>query len=35
VEQTLDVQALAGLRFPEVVGLQKEAINHTFVVPRV
>jgi hypothetical protein len=25
---------LPGLRFPEVVGFQKEAIHHTFIVPR-
>jgi uncharacterized protein (TIGR03032 family) len=34
VEEIFDVQVLAGLRFPEVVGFQKEAIRHTFVVPR-
>jgi uncharacterized protein (TIGR03032 family) len=34
VEEIFDVQALAGPRFPEVVGFQKEAIHHTFVVPR-
>jgi uncharacterized protein (TIGR03032 family) len=34
VEEIFDVQVLAGLRFPEVVGFQKEAIHHTFVVPR-
>jgi uncharacterized protein (TIGR03032 family) len=34
VEEIFDVQVLAGLRFPEVVGFQKEAIQHTFVVPR-
>ncbi len=33
VEEIFDVQALAGVRFPEVVGFQKEAIQHTFVVP--
>jgi hypothetical protein len=33
VEEISDVQALAGLRFPEVVGCQKEAADHTFVVP--
>jgi len=27
------VQVLPGLRFPEVLGFQKEAIHHTFVVP--
>jgi uncharacterized protein (TIGR03032 family) len=34
VEEIFDVQLLPGARFPEVVGLQKEAIQHTFVVPR-
>ncbi len=33
VEEIFDVQLLAGLRFPEVVGFQKEAVQHTFVVP--
>jgi hypothetical protein len=33
VEEIFDVQLLAGLRFPEVIGFQKEAIHHTFVVP--
>jgi uncharacterized protein (TIGR03032 family) len=32
VEETFDVQVL-GLRFPEVLGFQKEAVQHTFVVP--
>jgi uncharacterized protein (TIGR03032 family) len=32
VEEVFDVQVLAGVRFPEVVGFQKEAIHHTFVV---
>jgi uncharacterized protein (TIGR03032 family) len=35
VEEIFDVQLLPGVRFPEVVGLQKEAIHHTFVVPSV
>jgi hypothetical protein len=35
VEEIFHVQVLAGLHFPEVVGFQKEAIHHTFVVPRV
>ncbi len=35
VEEIFDVQLLAGLRFPEVIGFQKEAIQHTFVVPLV
>jgi uncharacterized protein (TIGR03032 family) len=34
VEEIFDVQVLAGLRFPEVVGFQKEAVQHTFIVPR-
>jgi uncharacterized protein (TIGR03032 family) len=34
VEEIFDVQVLPGLRFPEVVGFQKEAVHHTFVVPR-
>jgi uncharacterized protein (TIGR03032 family) len=33
VEEIFDVQVLAGLRFPEVVGFQKDAVQHTFVVP--
>jgi len=34
VEEIFDVQVLPGLRFPEVVGFQKDAIQHTFIVPR-
>jgi len=33
VEEIFDVQLLPTLRFPEVIGFQQEAINHTFVVP--
>jgi uncharacterized protein (TIGR03032 family) len=33
VEEIFDVQLLPGLRFPEVLGFQKEAVHHTFVVP--
>jgi uncharacterized protein (TIGR03032 family) len=33
VEEIFDIQLLAGLRFPEVMGFQKDAIHHTFVVP--
>jgi hypothetical protein len=33
VEEIFDVQLLPGLRFPEVVGFQKEAVHHTFIVP--
>jgi uncharacterized protein (TIGR03032 family) len=34
VEEIFDVQLRPGVRFPEVVGFQKEAVHHTFVVPR-
>ena len=33
VEEIFDVQLLTALRFPEVVGFQKETIQHTFIVP--
>jgi hypothetical protein len=33
VEEIFDVQLLGGMRFPEVMGFQKDAIHHTFVVP--
>ena len=33
VEEIFDVQLLSGVRFPEVVGFQKEAVHHTFVIP--
>jgi hypothetical protein len=33
VEETFDVKPSPDLRFPEVVGFQKEVINHTFVAP--
>jgi uncharacterized protein (TIGR03032 family) len=33
VEEIFDVQLLSGLVFPEVVGFQKEAVQHTFIVP--
>jgi uncharacterized protein (TIGR03032 family) len=33
VEEIFDVQLLPGLRFPEVVGFQQAAIQHTFIVP--
>ena len=35
VEEVFDVQVLVGRRFPEVLGFQKEAVQHTFVVPPV
>ena len=31
VEEIFDVQLLGGLRFPEVMGFQKEAVQHTFI----
>jgi uncharacterized protein (TIGR03032 family) len=33
VEEIFDVQLLPGLRFPEVVGFQKDTVEHTFIVP--
>ena len=33
VEEIFDVQILPGIRFPEVIGFQKDEVNHTFVVP--
>ena len=33
VEEIFDVQVLAGLSFPEVIGFQQEAIYNTFIVP--
>ena len=33
VEEVFDVQVLNGQRFPEVLGFQKDTIQHTFVVP--
>jgi uncharacterized protein (TIGR03032 family) len=35
VEEVFDVQVLAGSRFPEVLGFQKETLQNTFVVPPV
>jgi uncharacterized protein (TIGR03032 family) len=34
VEEVFDVRLLPGVRFPEVVGFQKETLLHTFVIPR-
>jgi uncharacterized protein (TIGR03032 family) len=34
VEEIFDVQLLAGVRFPDVMGFQKDAVQHTFIVPR-
>jgi len=33
VEEIFDVQLLAGPRFPEVIGFQKDEIHNTFIVP--
>ena len=33
VEESFDVQLLAGVRFPEVIGFQKDTVHHTFIVP--
>ena len=33
VEEIFDVQVLTGLRFPEIIGFQKETVQHTFVIP--
>jgi uncharacterized protein (TIGR03032 family) len=33
VEEIFAVEVLPGLRFPEVMGFQKETIHHTFIVP--
>jgi uncharacterized protein (TIGR03032 family) len=33
VEEIFDVQLLPGLHFPEVMGLQKDTIHNTFIIP--
>ena len=33
VEEVFDVQILPGQRFPEVLGFQKDTVQHTFVIP--
>jgi len=33
VEEIFDVQLLAGVRFPEVMGFHKDTVQHTFVIP--
>jgi uncharacterized protein (TIGR03032 family) len=33
VEEVFDVQVLAGQRFPEVLGFQKDTVQNTFVIP--
>ncbi len=34
VEEIFDIQLLPGLRFPEIVGFQKDTVQHTFIIPR-
>ena len=33
VEEIFDVQLLPGVKFPEVLGFQKETLHHTFIIP--
>ena len=33
VEEVFDVQVLAGQRFPEVLGFQKDTVQNTFIIP--
>jgi uncharacterized protein (TIGR03032 family) len=33
VEEIFDVQLLLGLRFPEILGFQKDTIHNTFIIP--
>ena len=33
VEEIFDVQLLGGLRFPEILGFQKDTVHHTFIIP--
>jgi uncharacterized protein (TIGR03032 family) len=33
VEEIFDVQLLPAIRFPEVLGFQKETLDHTFIIP--
>jgi uncharacterized protein (TIGR03032 family) len=33
VEEIFDVQLLGGVRFPEMMGFQKDTLHHTFIVP--
>jgi uncharacterized protein (TIGR03032 family) len=35
VEEIFDVQVLPGLRFPEVIGFQKDTVQRMFIVPQV
>jgi hypothetical protein len=33
VDEIFDVQILAGSRFPEIMGFQKDTLHHTFIIP--
>jgi len=33
VEEIFDIQLLPNIRFPEIVGFQKESLLHTFIIP--
>jgi uncharacterized protein (TIGR03032 family) len=33
VEEIFDVQLLRRTRFPEVIGFQKDTVQHTFIIP--
>lgn len=33
VEEIFDVQLIPGIRYPEVIGFQKDALHNTFIVP--
>jgi uncharacterized protein (TIGR03032 family) len=33
VEEIFDVQLLSGIRFPEIIGFQRDTVQHTFVIP--
>jgi uncharacterized protein (TIGR03032 family) len=33
VEEVFDVQLVFGARFPEIIGFQKDTIDHTFIIP--
>jgi uncharacterized protein (TIGR03032 family) len=33
VEEIFDIQILPGIRFPEIVGFQKETLHHCFIIP--
>jgi len=33
IEEIFDVQLIVGIQFPEIVGFQKETLDHTFIIP--